>query len=392
MSGQAAFELENTAPLDQQEELEDLDLPQQWYFGATLWSTDWTAETMVSQLRRGNLNLSPRYQRRQAWDAKRQSRFIESLILGLPVPQIILAEDHKRRGSFIVIDGKQRLLALRQFTAEHGDDFNPLRLAGLDDRRDLNGASYSDLKNSGDFRDDLNSFENQSIRTVVIRNWKDDRYLHSVFLRINTGSVQLSPQELRQALHPGGFSDFLDDASSQSAPLMELLNIKEPDFRMRDVELLLRYYAYFYFAASYKGNFKTFLDETVKQLNDSWEREKSKLQATNNEFAESLAVIRHVFGKEGELRKWNGDRYERRINRAVFDIMMYYLRSKPDRDAFVKAGGAIQDKFKRLCVDDIEFVSAIESTTKSIGANQTRFRRWADVLSQATGKPVRSPL
>lgn len=94
MSSQSTLDLENSAPLDQQEELDDLDLPKDWYFGASLWSTDWTAETIVSQLKRGNINLSPRYQRRQAWEPKRQSRFIESLILGLPVPQIILAEDN----------------------------------------------------------------------------------------------------------------------------------------------------------------------------------------------------------------------------------------------------------------------------------------------------------
>ena len=109
MNAETPSDLDNYAPLDQQEDLDDLVLPKDWYFGATLWSTDWTAETIVSQLKRRNINLSPRYQRRQAWDPKRQSRFIESLILGLPVPQIILAEDNSRRGSF---KGHHNLLTL----------------------------------------------------------------------------------------------------------------------------------------------------------------------------------------------------------------------------------------------------------------------------------------
>lgn len=92
------------------------------------------------------------------------------MILGLPVPQIILAEDNTKRGSFIVIDGKQRLLTLRQFAAEKDDDFDRLTLGQLDDRKDLNGLDYEKLKKNIQFADDARSFENQPIRTVVIRN------------------------------------------------------------------------------------------------------------------------------------------------------------------------------------------------------------------------------
>jgi len=121
-----------------QEDLADLELTEDWFAGPSLWGTDWTTETIVNQLRRGNINLNPRFQRRNAWDALRKSLFVESLILGLPVPQIILAEEKGKKGSFVVIDGKQRLLTLRQFSARpEGDDFEQLRLTGLSDHPDL---------------------------------------------------------------------------------------------------------------------------------------------------------------------------------------------------------------------------------------------------------------
>jgi len=314
------------------------------------------------------------------------------LILGLPVPQIILAEDKARRGSFIVIDGKQRLLSLRQFTADKsGDEFTPLYLSGLDDRQDLNGKTYFDLKNSGQFRDDLNSFENQSIRTIVIRNWKDDRYLHSVFLRINTGSVQLSPQELRQALHPGPFADFIDDFSVKSEALQEALKITEPDFRMRDAELVLRYFAYQFFAHDYNGNLKAFLDHAVDHFNRNWDKTKESVESSANAFESSLGSIRHVFGERDELRKWNGTIYEKRINRAVFDIMMYYISDVALRREFVKKARRIKTEFEKLCTKDAEFRSSIEATTKSVGANQIRFQRWKETLERVTGRKVESP-
>lgn len=383
------------APLDQQEELDDLQLPADWYFGATLWSTDWTVETIISQLRRQNINLSPKFQRRNAWRQIRQSRFIESLILGLPVPQIILAEDRSRRGSFIVIDGKQRLLSLRQFAADESDpEYTPLKLSGLNDRTDLNGLTYNDLKADPKFRDDCNSFENQTVRTIVIRNWKDDRYLHSVFLRINTGSVQLSTQELRQALHPGPFSDFIDDLSVKTKELQEVLKLKEPDFRMRDVELVLRYYAYLYFADKYKGNLKEFLDDTVQAFNGEWNNKEKSLVDAGDVFRESLLAVRKVFGEKAQLRKYNPREkaYERRINRAVFDIMMYYIKDGAVRDAFLKRGKAVKAAFEKLCENDREFASALEATTKSVEANKARFSIWADALSVALKTKITSPM
>ena len=90
--------------------------------GAVLTSTDWTTETILTQLRRGNIELSPRFQRREAWTNKRKSAFIESIILGLPIPQLVLAERQDQRGTFLVIDGKQRLIALRRFDARPAED------------------------------------------------------------------------------------------------------------------------------------------------------------------------------------------------------------------------------------------------------------------------------
>jgi hypothetical protein len=92
----------------------------------------------VRQLDRGNININPSFQRRDAWTAARKSKFIESLILGLPIPQLVLAENKNQKGSYVIIDGKQRLLSLRQFSAKAGDQvYTQLKLVDLDIREDL---------------------------------------------------------------------------------------------------------------------------------------------------------------------------------------------------------------------------------------------------------------
>lgn len=372
-------------PEDQQEDFADLSLKPRWYFGPVLWSTDWTTQTIISQLDRGNINLNPRFQRRNAWSAEKKSLFIESLILGLPIPQIILAEDHRRKGSFIVIDGKQRLLTLRQFMAQAGEDFHQLVLTGLEDRTDLNGRSFADLQDDLTLVEDRNSFENQTIRTVVIRNWKEDKYLYSVFLRINTGSVQLSPQELRQALYPGPFSDFIDDFSASSKALKQTLGLKEPDFRMRDVELVLRYFAYQLFAGDYSGDIKGFLDNTADLLNRNWPQERDRVIQMANRLNDVIEITRIIFGAGHEFRKWNGKAYERRINRAVFDIMSYYFSEPQIAGPALENAGAVKKAFENACAEDNKFRSSLESTTKSTDQNIIRFRTWAEILSGVLG-------
>ena len=122
----------------------------------------------------------------------------------------------------------------------------PLKLSGLDIFSKFNRMTYSDIL-SGMYYDDIDAFNNQTIRTVVIKNWKYVEILYLLFLRLNTGSVKLSPQELRQALYPGKFIDYINSTAVESASLKRMLNIKKADFRMRDVEILIRYFAFYFY-------------------------------------------------------------------------------------------------------------------------------------------------
>src|SRR5579859_2413807 len=241
---------------------------------AVVFSTDWTTDVLIQQLEKGNIDLDPAFQRRDAWTIRRKSLFIESLIVGLPIPQIVLAEKPELKGTFLVIDGKQRLLSLLRFT-QRFDDQEPFALSNLKLRADLNGFTYEDLQ---DKREDLNSFQNQTVRTVVIRNWKKEDMLYLIFHRLNSETLPLSPQELRQALHPGPFLTYCDKRSQQSEALRRILKLKRPDFRMRDIELLVRYFAFKNFGDDYTGNLKDFLDGACKKLNSNWKKNQPAVQ------------------------------------------------------------------------------------------------------------------
>ncbi|MCH2487285.1 MAG: DUF262 domain-containing protein, partial [Erythrobacter sp.] len=268
---------------------------------------------------------------------------------------------------------------------DYYEGFKQLKLKCLSEINYLNIKSYEDLKLYLSHDQDVAAFENSTIRTVVIRNWKQEAYLWEVFLRINTGSVQLSPQELRQALHPGPFSNFVDQYSGDSEGLRNALNLKSPDFRMRDAEILLRYISYRNFAEDYSGNLKQFLDETTRKFNESWEESEEKVRNQMAEREAAFAFTEQIFGPSDYLRKWNGEQFEARKNRAVFDIMLYWFSNDELRASLEGKGDEIVQAFKALCESDPNFLAAIERTTKTTEANDWRFNKWADALSRISG-------
>jgi len=377
---------------EQRESDEDIDsLNQDSFSMAVVSGNDWTTETLLNQINKNNIMLNPSFQRRDAWDKKRKSKFIESLILGLPIPQVVLAESKEQRGTYIVLDGKQRLLSIRQFAAKSDDeDYEQLKLTALDIRNELKGKNLDDLHEDISFIDDLSAFENQPIRTVVIKNWPDENFLYHVFLRLNTGSVSLSPQELRQALHPGKFVKFLDMESSNSNALKEILKLKKPDFRMRDAELLLRFFAFSNFLNEYRGTLKTFLDSSCKTLNKKWDSEQDKLLSQLRSFEAAHISIKTIFGANA-YRKWSGESYESRFNRAIFDVLVLSFANEELRDLAQGKESDIEQKFKELCAHNRLFLSAIESTTKSLSATHIRLSLWFDAMNSVTGSQLHVP-
>ncbi len=368
--------LEDTDPEGTESE-EDLGTVDPSLLGkAVVTGTDWTAETILSQLAKGNITLDPAFQRRDAWSLPRKSKFIESIILGLPIPQLVLAESQEFKGTFLVIDGKQRLLSLQQFAGiKLAPDQEPLKLKGLLVRKELEGKRYVDLQTDPNLGRYLSAFENQPIRTVIVRNWQSEKVLYIIFHRLNTSSVPLSPQELRQALHPGKFLT---------------LNISKPDFRMRDVELLVRYYAYKNFITEYSGSLKEFLDETCQTLNGQWKKKEAEIRDQAEQLERAISATFKIFGKGLGFRKWDGQNFERRFNRAAFDIMVYYFSQSSVRKKALTMRQEVKAAFQELCTDNSAFLRSLETTTKSIEATSTRFSRWGRAL-RSLGIQVQIP-
>jgi hypothetical protein len=354
-----------------------------------VFSSDWTTETIVSQLKRAAIDINPMFQRRDAWDLKKKSRFIESLMMGLPVPQVVLAE--LRKGSYSVLDGKQRLLTLMQFFGLSEDSKKKFKLHGCDLMPILDGKNIKDFQTDENLCDLYNSLLNQTIRSVIVRNCTNPRILELIFIRLNTGSVQLSSHELRLARFPGSFMKFADEESCKSEELHSLLGMKNiPDFRMRDSELLTRFFSFKYFLEKYDGNLSEFMDESTESLNSMWDEEEDKIKESLNNFKNGCSFIKKVF-EEGACKKWLGDKYETRFNRAIFDALMYYFSDKEILEACSGKENAIENAFKQLCTNNNKFVESISSTTKKVSAVYNRISLWGNALSSSISYDIPLP-
>lgn len=358
---------------------------------AVLWSTDWTTETIISQLKKGNIELSPNFQRRDAWGVDRKSKFIESIILGLPIPQIILAERKDKRGSYIVIDGKQRLLSIRQFCVTENDDiFDPLKLTSLKILSNLNTRKYLELSVQSDFSNYISAFENQPIRTVIIRNWPNQNFLYTVFLRLNTGSLPLSPQELRQALNPGSFTSFADSFSAETTQIQKALRLDKPDYRMRDVEVVVRYFAFKNYIELYTGNLKDFLDTTCETLNKDYDRDSTLIKRQAEDLKSAIEITFQIFGINA-FNKFSNGEYTGVFNRPVFDIMSYFFSIPEIREEALNNSANIVSLFESLCTNDIEFLKSLETSTKNVEPTVKRYSEWGKGLKKVLNKEIKIP-
>lgn len=225
----------------------------------------------------------------------------------------------------------------------------------------------------------INNLDNQSIRTIVIKNWPDEAFLYTVFLRLNTGSKKLSPQELRQALKPGAFLNFLDDETANSTAIKDMLNNKGADPRMKDIELALRFFAFKCFPDKYKGNLKEFLDYTCENLNGNWEAKEYIIRDLFAELEKSIVFLKDLFAPDAAFSRYTDGKCNGRFNRSIYEILTYYFSIKEVRIAVEKKKEEFVNKFVELN-DDQEFVYAVSNTTKDINRVVIRFAKVSKIL------------
>jgi len=337
-----------------------------------VYSRDWTVETIYNQIRQGNIELNPKFQRRNAWKEDKRSRLVESFVLGLPVPEIVLAEDPKKPKSFIVIDGKQRLLTIAGFIQpDEYDYWDKAVLHGLNSRRDLNGVSYRDLQTDPARSDDHRYFLNADMRCTVISGFDKNDVLYDIFYRLNTGSESLSTQELRQVLHRGPFADFLFEITQTSGPIHDVLGLDEPDPRLYDMEFILRFISFRLFGDRYSGNLKRFLDDSMGEINDRWKTLQTEVEREIEHLNRAARKLKSVFDISQIGRRFRDGQYLGRVNKVLLEAQLFFFGELSVDDITPESNRAFVENYQ-LLFQDLEFIDTISGSTKDVARYRTR--------------------
>lgn len=157
---------------------------------------DRMVEDIVNGIDTGKIILNPEYQRNYVWDNVKASKLIESILLNIPIPVIYASEDME--GNWNIVDGLQRLYSIQRFLS------NDFKLSGLESIPEINNYKYNTLPQM--YKNKVNKGE---FRIIVLQNDSDPNIQFDIFMRLNTGSVKLNAQELRNCLYRGALNDLV---------------------------------------------------------------------------------------------------------------------------------------------------------------------------------------
>jgi len=243
--------------------------------------TEYSVEMLAGKMDRGDF-VVPDYQRAFTWEAERKSRFIESLIMGLPIPFIFFWEADD--GLLEIVDGSQRLRTIHEYI------LRGLELSGLEELASLNGTTFSDLSESRQRK-----ILNRSIRGIVLNEHADEQARFDLFDRINTGSKNANSAEVRRGALGGLFQDLVIELA-ESPLLRELAPVSSKSERERiPEELVARFFAYGDGVEDYKESPSRFIFEYTKRMNRMFEEDPALVEAYRDRFMRVMGFVKRTF-------------------------------------------------------------------------------------------------
>ena len=327
-------------------------------YNLTSYGIDFPVDSLVNRYQKEKVYL-PNFQRNYVWNKKQASKFIESLLLGLPVPGIFLYRDKDEK--MLIIDGYQRIESLYRYFNNSFDD-RAFNLSGVNEY--FSGKNYSELK-----EDEKDKMATSIIHATIIKaDNPEDKNIHAIyeiFERLNTGGVKLSPQEVRNCVSDGPLRKKISELSS-STVVKNFLSIDNK--RKKDEEVVLRLLALSF--NQYTGNMKQFLNKFMfdnKDLKDVHINGALEIFPEIVEFMDKLNA-KEYFMKENNL-----------ISIAVLDSLWVGIYKNYEQ-LKEKSPVKIKEQINKLMLDK-EYKESIKTgTTHNTASVKERVEKAVDFL------------
>jgi hypothetical protein len=311
-----------------------------------------TIDLLVKRLKSTptEIDLYPDFQRKDdLWDARKQSRLIESLLIKFPLPAFYFdgTDDNK----WLVVDGLQRLSAIRNFMINKS-----LRLTGLEFLNKIEGQGFDELP-----RNLQRQIEETQITAYVINPGTPEEVKFNIFRRVNTGGLIMEPQEIRHAMNQGIPAKFVEELASLKE-FQEATGTINPE-RMLDREFVTRFLAFRIKPVSeYKPDLDTYMNLKMGELKYLSEFERQELK---NSFVSSMKLAKTVFGDWAFRKVFELKERRRPINKSLFEVWSAELSrlNEKERESLIERGEILFINFIELMRTDEKFIASITSAT-----------------------------
>lgn len=331
-------------------------------YSITSYGADFPVDALVKRMNNESI-LIPPFQRGYVWSHREASRFIESLLLGLPIPSIFLSKEQDSQ-KLLVIDGQHRLLTIKYF---YDGIWPPTRkefaLKGVQPQ--FEGFTYKTLSD-----EDRRRLDDSLLHAIIVKQdepSEDESSIYHIFERLNAGGVLLTPQEIRTAIHHGELSDLLRELNKNES----WRKIYGPVSKnMRDQELILRFIALYFDAAQYARPMKEFLTKYMGRNKHLAVTTRKLIASTFNN------TIETVFKSLGE----KAFKPARALNAAVFDAVMVGVARRLQK-GLVRKPEQLRRKYEEL-LKSPAFMAVSERATADEESVSTRLRLATQAFDQ----------
>ena len=322
--------------------------------------------SIIKRLEYSEINMNTHFQRKSGlWTEKQKSQLIESLLLRIPIPAFYF--DGGMKDNWLIIDGLQRITALKEFVVDQ-----TLKLTELEFFHDLEGSTFAELP-----RAFVRRIEETNIIAYIVKGGTPENVKYNIFKRINTGGLELSSQEIRHALYQGSATELCKRfAKLPEFQMATTYSIR--DDRMMDQEFVLRFIAVCYYGIDkYEGIPDNYLNGTMGYLNSANRADESVME---EQFKKIMVASRKIMGKYA-FRKLGQDGIRRPINKAIYEAWCRGLFVLKDEEITLleKNRDKVYNCFLELCSDSA-FLQAIKSSDKK--SFFTRFTHISDMLRE----------
>jgi len=362
------------APLDEEavDDLDELNEILPTTYSITSYGADYPVDGLVKRMSQSDIvvplfNLDPEpgqstvgFQREFVWTKPQADRFVESLLLGLPVPGIFLVKE--TNGKHLVLDGQQRLKTLQSFY----DGIFQGKEYKLDDVQERwQGTTYKTLH-----ADDRRRLDDSIIHATIVRQdepTEDQSSVYLIFERLNSGGTFLQPQEIRVALYHGQFAALL--AKLNNNKQWRALYGKK-SARLKDLELILRFLALHYHAGSYERPMKDFLNRYMAANRALQKHDEDEITSV---FESTVTSIHDYIGPRAF-------RLKSAVNAALLDSVMVGIAARLTKGPIEKPG-QLKEAYESLLANG-DYLGAISRATADEESVKTRLRLSKEAFSK----------